>query len=126
MGKKVNDIVLDAALGYIESYADKMIACSAEPADYNAAVNTVDLADVAMTGDDFAISDNTGTGYGRKLTVTEKPNITINHTGSATHIALVDVSAYALLYVTTCNELYLTQGQTMTFGSWTITLKDPT
>jgi hypothetical protein len=126
MGKKVDNSVLDAALSVIYDTADKMFACSAEPSDYSN-VASVALADVVMatgSGGDYTIAD--GSVSGRKVTIAEKDTVTIDASGTATHIALVDVSESALLYVTTCNSLYLTSGQTMTFGEWYIEIRDPT
>jgi len=123
MGKSVNDAVLDAALNYIKTNGDVMYACSGEPANY-AGVAAVALADVAMASGDYTVAD--GSTSGRKVTMAEKSGVTIDASGTATHIAIVKSAATAtLLYVTTCNSLYLTAGQTMTFGSWAIEIRDP-
>jgi hypothetical protein len=125
MAKKVADAVLDAALDYIISNADKMVACSAEPGTYAEATSTYDLADVSMAGGDYTKA--AGDTSGRKVTMAQKTGVTINHSGTATHIALVKTTTTAaLLYVTTCNNLALNSGQTMTFGSWAIELRAPT
>jgi hypothetical protein len=122
MAKSVHNDVLDGALGVIDTNANSMIACSAEPTSRTEAVTTYALADVAMTGTDFTISD--GDTNGRKLAVAAKTGVTVDTTGTATHIALVDGTR--LLYVTTCTSQALTQGNTVDFPTWDIEISDPT
>jgi hypothetical protein len=122
MGKLVANAVLDAALGYIESNAILLVVCSDTPTTYANATATYDLADVAIDGDDMVIAD--GTVSGRKLTISEQAAITINHSGTATHIALC--STDTLLYVTTCTSQALTAANTVTVPAWRIEIADPT
>lgn len=126
MGKAVPDDTMDVYLDYIAT-ADRMVACSAEPTDGNDALNVVDLATQTMTpGDgngDFTIANDTS---GRKLTMTAKNACTINHNGTATHVALVLSTGSKLIAVTTCNSQVLTAGGTVDFPTWKINLTDPT
>lgn len=122
MGKVAPDAVLDAGLDVI-ALSTRMIACSAEPASYNDAVNVVDLATAVVAPGDFAKANDTS---GRKLTVSAKPTITIDHTGQATHVALVSVGDTTLRYVTTCTAQQLTAAGTVDFPSWKINNTDPT
>ncbi len=115
MAKKAHSDVLDGCGSVVKTNCNQMIACSAEPATRDEAVNTYDLADVAMaTGDFTAAAD----GSGRMLTVAAKSGVTIDHTGQATHIAYVDGTR--LLYVTMCTAQDLTQGGTVDFPSHNI------
>jgi hypothetical protein len=110
MAKTASDAEMDAALAYIQS-CDLMVVCSAEPSSYADATTGVDLADVALsTPADLVIADN---GTGRKLTVAAKSAIPIDHSGTATHIALCKVSDTTLRAVTTCSSQALTGGGTV-------------
>lgn len=122
MGKMVADAVLDAALSYIKTNAILLVVCSDTPTTYANATATYDLADVAIDGDDMVIGD--GTVSGRKLTISEQAAVTIDHSGTATHIALC--SSDTLLYVTTCTSQALTAANTVTVPAWKIELADPT
>lgn len=115
MAKWAHDDVLDAAGEIIDDNCNLMIACSAQPADRAEAVSTYDLADVAMSGADFTLDDD---GTGRKCTVGAKAGVTIDHSGTATYIALVDGTR--LLYVTSCTSQVLTAGGTVDFPSFAI------
>jgi hypothetical protein len=121
MAKSVSDLVLDGALDVIGT-ATIMTACSAEPTSRAEAVTTYALADVTMAGGDFTNAD--GDTNGRKVTVAQKTGVTIDSTGTATHVALCDGTD--LLYVTTCTSQALTAANTMTFNSWKVEIADPT
>ena len=120
VAKSVHDNVLDGAFNVLQA-STLMIACSAQPTTRGEAVTTFALADVAMTSVDFVKADDTS---GRKVTMAAKSGITIDNSGTATHIALVD--AANLLYVTTCTALALTAGNTVNFPTWKINIQDPT
>jgi hypothetical protein len=115
MAKFAHDDVLDAAGGIIDANCNLMIACSAEPTTRAEAISTYDLADVAMSGTDFTPADD---GTGRMLTVGAKSGVTIDHSGTAIYIALVDGTR--LLYVTSCTSQVLTAGGTVDFPSFNI------
>lgn len=121
MAKSVHNDVLDAALTEVAT-ANLMTACDTEPTTRTEAVTTYALADVAMTGGDYTIAE--GDTNGRKTTVGQKTGVTVDSTGTATHVALVD--ATVLLYVTTCTSQALTATNTMTFNAWDIEIADPT
>ena len=121
MAKSVHNDVLDAMLDEIAT-ATIMTACSAEPTTRTEAVTTYALADVTMAGGDYTNAD--GDSSGRKVTVAQKTGVTIDTTGTATHVALCD--GVDLLYVTTCTSQALTALNTMTFNSWKVEVADPT
>lgn len=120
MAKSVNDSILDAALNAIAG-GNLMIACSQEPTSRTEAVTTYALADVALAGGDFTNAN--GDTSGRKVTVSAKSGVTVDATGTATHIAIVDGTN--LLYVTTCTSQALTGGNTVDFPAWDIEIADP-
>ena len=121
MAKSVHNDVLDAALNEIAT-ANLMTACNAQPTTRTEAVTTFALADVAMTAGDYTNAD--GDVSGRKVTIGQKTGVTVDTTGTANHVALVD--ATVLLYVTTATSQALTATNTMTFNSWKIEIADPT
>lgn len=119
MTKTVHDDVLDAALDEIRDNCTLMILCSAAPTTRTEAVTTYALADVSMSSGDFTKAN--GDTSGRKLTVAAKAGVTVDSTGTATHVALVDGSR--LLYVTEQNSLSVSG--TVDIASWDIELRDP-
>ena len=124
MGKAVHNDVLDAALAEVAT-ANIMTLCSQEPTTRTEAVTTYALADVAMTpgdGNDYTIAD--GDTNGRKVTVSAKNNVTVDTTGTGTHVALCDGST--LLYVTTCTSKAVTASDEVNFPAWDIEIADPT
>ena len=126
MAKSIANAVLDAALNHVADNGSVMHVCSQEPTDYTQASSTYNLADVALTvGDgngDYTIAD--GDSGGRKLTIAEQSSVTVDTTGTATHIAIC--SGSALLLVTTCTSQAITSGNTVTIPSFTETIADPT
>lgn len=98
--------------------------CSAEPANY-AGIAAVSLADVAMTADTDYTKAN-GDVSGRKVTVAAKSGVTVDATGTATHLVLARVSDTTLRYVTTCTSQALTAGNTVNIPAWDIEVADPT
>lgn len=123
MGKSVSDVVLDGALDILVNNVTRMTACSAEPTTYAEGNATYALADVTLSSGDFTKAN--GDTNGRKVTVGAKSSITVDTSGSATHVALLDVSGTALLYVTTCTTQALTGGNTVNFPAWDIEIADP-
>lgn len=122
MAKAVHDDVLDGAFDVLDQ-ANLMTACNAQPTTRTEAVTTFALADVAMTVNTDYTKAN-GDTNGRKVTVAAKSGVTVDTTGTATHVALVDGTR--LLYVTTCTSQALTSGNTVNFPAWDIEIADPT
>jgi hypothetical protein len=124
MAKIVHDDVLDGALNIIKNNCTRMTACSSQPTTYTEGNATYALADAPMTSRDFTNAN--GDTSGRKTTVAAKSTITIDTSGTATHIALLDVTNSKLLYVTTCTSQALTAANTVNFPAWDIEIADPT
>jgi hypothetical protein len=139
MGKNVHDNVLDAALGYLPTNANRLIVLSAEPTGASAYVNAttnVDssgyrLADATISASDFTGPAN-GDTSGRKITVNAQSSMSIDGIASsanATHVALVKQSSSAssqlVLYTTTCTSQSLTGGNKVNTPAWDIEIRDP-
>ena len=108
----------------IIALATVMTVCNAQPTTRTEAVTTFALADVAMVagdGNDYTIGD--GDTSGRKVTVATKTGVTVDTSGTATHVSLSD--ATRLLYVTTCTSQVLTAGNTVDFPAWDVEVADP-
>ena len=126
MGKAVHDDVLDGALNILKNNVTRQVACSAQPTTYTEANATYALADVTLSSSDFTNAN--GDTNGRKTTIGAKSGALIDTSGTATHVALLDVSNSKLLYVTTCTSQALTANgsNTVNFPAWDIELADPT
>lgn len=125
MGKSVHNDVLDGALNIIKNNCTRQVVCSAEPTTYAEANATYALADVTMASGDFTNAD--GDVSGRKTTVAAKSGVLIDTSGTATHVALLDVTNSKLLYVTTCTSQALTANgsNTVNIPAWDIEIEDP-
>ena len=126
MAKFAPDAVLDIMLTHI-AVADQMWICSGQPTEHG------DVADMALAGP-IGLTPNIGQGAfsvddapggGRQLTVAAQNGVTVDTSGEATHVVLVDSTESALMYVTTCTPQQLTQGNTVSVGEWSVTIADP-
>ena len=126
MGKATHDDVMDGALNVIKNNVTRQVACSAQPTTYAEANATYAIADVTMASTDFTIAN--GDVSGRKVTVAAKSGVLIDTSGTATHVALLDVTNSKLLDVTTCTSLALTANgsNTVNFPAWDHEFTDPT
>ena len=126
MAKLAHDDFQDGALNVLKNNVTRQVACSAEPTTYAEANATYALADVTLSSTDFTLAN--GDTSGRKVTVAAKPSVTIDTSGTATHVALLDVTNSKLLYRTTCTSLALTAGggNTVSFPAWDVEILDPT
>lgn len=124
MAKTVHDDVLDGALNIIKNNCTRMTICSSQPTTYTEGNATYALADVTMASGDFTVGN--GDTNGRKVAMAQKTGVTVDSSGTATYVALLDVSNSKLLYVTTCTSQAVTAGNTMTFNTWDIEIADPT
>lgn len=126
MPKTVHDDVLDGAHNIVKNNCTRQTACSAEPTTYTEGNATYALAHVTLASGDFTNAN--GDTSGRKCTVAAKSGALIDTSGTATHIALLDVSNSKLLRVTTCTSLALTANgsNTVNFPAWKFEIQDPT
>jgi hypothetical protein len=123
MGKAVHDDVLDGAHNIVKNNCTRQTVCSAQPTTYAEGNATFALADVTMASGDFTVAN--GDTSGRKDTVAAKSGVPVDSTGTATHVALLDVTNSKLLYVTTCTSQALTSGNTVNIPAWKMELADP-
>ena len=126
MAKFLSDTVLDAALDVIAT-ADTLIICAGEPADYTDATTDSGsgghaLGEVSVSSGDFTKAD--GDTSGRKITCAQQTGVTIDVSGTADHVALVDVGTTTLLAVTTITSQAVTSGNTATINAFDLELAD--
>jgi hypothetical protein len=124
MGKIVHDDVLDGMLNVLKNNCTRVVVCSTQPTTFTEGNATYALADVTVAATDFTVADDTS---GRKVTFGGKSNVLIDASGTAQHIALLDVSNSKLLYVTTCTSQALTANgsNTVTIPTFKISVADP-
>jgi hypothetical protein len=125
MGKTVHNDVLDGALNILKNNATRQTACSAEPTTYAEGNATYALADITIDSTDFTVAN--GDVSGRKATIGAQNGVLIDTSGTATHIALLDVANSKLLYVTTCTSQALTANgsNTVNMPAYDIEIADP-
>ncbi len=123
MAKAAADDMIDGALNILKNNVTRMTVCNAQPTTYTEGDATFALADVTMASGDFTVGN--GDTNGRKVAMAAKTAVPVDTSGTATHVALLDVSGTRLLYVTTCTSQSLTAGNTVTFPTWDIEIADP-
>lgn len=115
------DGVLNAALDQIET-ATQIVLTVGEPANGAGALSDA-VAEGALTGGDFTQAE--GDVSGRKVTIAQQDDLTIDESGTPDHVALLDVND-DLVYVTTVDSPQaLTEGGTVTLGSWQVEFRQP-
>lgn len=124
MAKTVHDDVIDSALNYIKNNATRICVDSTQPTTYTEAITTYKLVIKTISSSDFTGPAN-GDTSGRKVTSNQHSTVTIDSSGTATHIALADSVNSKLLFVTTCSNQSLTATNTVTIPSWDIEISDP-
>lgn len=126
MGKLIPDARLDIFLDAIANECTRVTICSTQPTTYTEGNSTYALADVTVTAGvgngDFTKGD--GDTNGRKLTLLQQTGVTVDTSGTAQHIALLDVSGTELLAVTTCTSQSVTSGNTATINAFDIEISD--
>jgi len=122
VAKAANDVFIDGGLDRIDDCVT-LTVCSSQPANF-AAIAAAKLAAVTLTagagGGDYTKAN--GDTNGRKLTIAQQASITIDASGTATHIVLDDGTD---IFVTTCTSQALTSGGTVTVPAWDIEIADP-
>jgi len=125
MVRKVNDSALDAHLNWIKDNTEAMwiISQASAASNYDSCKNRK-LASATVASTLFTLAD--GDVSGRKTTVGVASGVVVVADGTATHVALVDVSASSLTYITECSAQVLASGNTLTTTAWDIETRDPT
>ena len=122
MAKSLSDTILDAMLDLGEG--DQVSVCSAEPTTYTEAVTTFKLA--IVTGMSGQYTKANGDTSGRKSTLAAQNTTPIDATGTATHVAVTNLSGTALRRITTSVSQALTSGGTVDIGAHKHELQDVT
>ena len=125
MVRKVNDSALDAQLTWVKDNTDAMwiISNASAGSNYDSCKNRL-LASAAAASTIFTLGD--GDVSGRKMTVAVVSGVVVVADGTATHVALVNVSASSLTYITESSAQVLASGNTLTTTAWDIETRDPT
>jgi hypothetical protein len=93
--------------------------CCSASTDYCLALST---NPAYMTTGYYTIAND---GVNRKCTISACSCDTVNWTGIASYVALIDDSS-TIRYMTTCTTQALTSGNKVNIGSWSITINQPT
>jgi hypothetical protein len=120
MARVASDAVLDGLLDVIAT-ATELYVCTDEPTSRANADSLSLIAPHTLTSGDFTNAD--GDVSGRKVTIAQQADLTLDATGTADHIALC--TSTDLLYVTVCTPQALTSGGTVTVPAWDVEVADP-
>jgi hypothetical protein len=123
LAKMMSDACIDGGLDYLAT-CTIVVVCSAEPATYAEMATTYDLATHVLAGGDWAKAN--GDGSGRKVTCAAQAGITIDHSGTATHVAFGISASSTLVAVTTCTSQALTAAGTVDIPAIKNEIADPT
>jgi len=119
----ISDYVLDAALSKLDTEANRVDICSAEPTTYTAATSTNTLGNSTS----ISISAPTnGDTSGRKVTLSAISGASVTGTGTATHFAISDTSNSRLLATGSLSSSQsVTSGNAFSLTAVDIEIPDP-
>jgi hypothetical protein len=124
----VHDDVLDNGPEEIKTDATTITICAGAPTTLSDAITNLGtgsgkkLADVTVNASDWGIAN--GSPDGRTITMTAQTGITIDITGTADHLAVVDGSRL-LLVIPGAASVGLTATQTVGINAWAYRIPDP-
>ena len=121
MGAFAADSVLDAALDEIET-ATQIVLTVDEPANGAGALSNA-VAEGTLTGGDYTKA--AGDVSGRKVTIAQQDDLNIDSSGTPDHVALLDASDNLIYVTTVSNPQALTEGGTVTLGSFQVEFRQP-
>jgi hypothetical protein len=125
MAKFLADPVFDAALAEMAT-STRQVVTSAEPANF-AGIAAVALADnvisAGLGGGDWSAATN-GDTSGRKVTMSAQNGVTVDSSGTATHVVYDDGAT--LQGGTTCTSQSLTAANTVNIPAHDLEFLDPT
>jgi len=121
MARYANDLMMDAALDYLED-TDFLCVCEGQPTTYAEALTTFNLATIGITSGSFTKGDGAS---GRKSTISVCGG-TVSTSGSANHMAVINTTASALVYVWVLTEQYVTATNPITTPALYAEIQDPT
>lgn len=117
MAKLIPDAIIDLML--TQAQGTTLLVCAGQPTDRATALTNA-LADVTIDSGDYTKAN--GDTSGRKNTIGQQSAITIDSSGDADHIAVIDGTS--LLLVTTCTTQTLTAGGTVTVPAFAHEIRD--
>lgn len=122
----INERVLDNGLTVLDTEADKIFICSAEPATYTAAITTNALGNKTFAaGGAFGVPAARAPS-GRKVASTAITDGTVTATGTASHWAAVDSTNSRLLAASSLAATQaFTSGNTFSLGTFDIGISGP-
>jgi len=119
----ISDYVLDAALSKLDTEADRIDITSQEATTYAQATRTDSLGNSTPLA--FGATED-GDTSGRKTVAAAITDGSVTATGTATHFAIVDVSASRLLATGSLTASQaVTSGNTFTLASFDVEIPDP-
>ena len=119
----IADYVLDAALSKLDTEADRIDITSQEATTYTEATSTHTLGNSTSLA--FGAPQD-GDTSGRKVAAAAITDGSVTGTGTATHFAIVDVSATRLLATGSLTTPQgVTSGNTFTIASFDLEIPDP-
>jgi hypothetical protein len=119
----ISDYVLDAALSKLDTEADRIDITSQEVTTYTEATSTYTLGN--STSLSFGAPQD-GDTSGRKVRAAEITDGSVTSTGTASHFAIVDVSATRLLATGSLSTPQsVTSGNTFTIAAFDVEIPDP-
>ena len=119
----LNDRVFDNGLTVLDTEANKILICSAQPATYTEANATYALGNSTSLSIGAPAAKS---GGGRQVTIAAISDGSVTATGTATHYAIVDTSATRLLAAGSLTASQsVTSGNTFTLTSTTIGIPGP-
>lgn len=121
----ISDRVFDNGLTVLDTEANAVHICSAEPATYTAATDTVSLGSSSSVSFG-APQDNAGAGGGREVVMAAITDGSVAADGTVTHFAVVDtVNSRLLVTGDVTPSQVVTDGNDFSLGSITVGLPDP-
>mgnify|MGYP005990697149 FL=1 len=119
----LSDRVYDNGLTVLDTEANRVDICSAEPTTYTAATSTNSLGNTTS----ISISAPTdGDTSGRKVTLSAISGASVTGTGTATHFAITDTSNSRLLATGSLSASQsVTSGNTFSLTAVDIEIPDP-
>ena len=119
----ISNYVLDAALSKLDTEADRIDITSQEAGSYAEATSTYTLGN--STSLSFGAPTD-GDTSGRKVTAAAITDGSVTATGTATHYAIVDVSATRLLATgSLTTSQAVTSGNSFTIAAFDVEIPDP-
>ncbi|MCC5809874.1 MAG: hypothetical protein JJU06_05825 [Ectothiorhodospiraceae bacterium] len=118
MPRKADDYYIDGTLDRVAE-TTRLTVCAGEPTDLNDLSN-VALAEATLTPSDWTKSN--ASPDGRRVDMDQQADLPIDATGEADHV-VVDEGDH--IYVTVCDPQMLTQGGTVTVGTWGVRVAAP-